>query len=213
MNILLVGATGATGKDLLELLIKDESIKRIDIFVRRDIAFQNDKLHVNIIDFDKPEEWKHLVKGDLLYSCLGTTLKAAGSKEEQKKVDYHYQYQFAKSAKENNVNTYVLVSSDYASTKSAFFYSRMKGQLEEDIKVLNFPRLIIFNPPILLRKGSNRKAEVVTTKILKFLNSLGLLKSSKPLATELLAKALLNSIKMSGKAVQSIKGQEIMNYV
>lgn len=213
MNILLVGATGATGKDLLELLIKDESIKRIDIFVRRDIAFQNDKLHVNIIDFDKPEEWKHLVKGYLLFSYLGTTLKAAGSKEEQKKVDYHYQYQFAKSAKENNVNTYVLVSSDYASTKSVFFYSRMKGQLEEDIKVLNFPRLIIFNPPILLRKGSNRKAEVVTTKILKFLNSLGILKSIKPLATELLAKALLNSIKMPGKAVQSIKGQEIMNYV
>jgi uncharacterized protein YbjT (DUF2867 family) len=213
MNILLVGATGATGKDLLDLLIKDESIKRIDIFVRRDIAFQNDKLHVNIIDFDKPKQWKHLIKGDLLFSCLGTTLKAAGSKEEQKKVDYHYQYQFAKSAKENNVNTYVLVSSDYASTKSAFFYSRMKGQLEEDVKVLNFPRLIIFNPPILLRKGSNRKAEVVSTKILKFLNSLGLLKSSKPLATELLAKALLNSIKMPGKAVQSIKGQEILNYV
>jgi uncharacterized protein YbjT (DUF2867 family) len=213
MNILLIGATGATGKDLLELLVNDESIKRIDIFVRRGLNIQHDKLHIHIIDFDKPEQWKYLVKGDVLFSCLGTTLKAAGSKEGQKKVDYYYQYQFAKAAKENNVNSYVLVSSEYASTKSAFFYSRLKGHLEEDVKALNFHRLIIFNPLILLRKGSNRKAEVITTKILKCLNSFGILKSSKPLATDLLAKAMLNSVKTLGDGIQSIKGQKIMDYI
>ncbi len=102
MHALLIGASGATGKDLLELLLKDTDIKRVDIFVRRKLDFEHEKLHTHIIDFDKPEQWQHLVHGDVLFSCLGTTLKAAGSKEGQKKVDYEYQLQFAKAAKQNS---------------------------------------------------------------------------------------------------------------
>lgn len=111
MKALLIGATGATGKDLLELLLKDEEIHQVDVFVRRELNTKHEKLNTHIIDFDNPEEWKHLVKGDVLFSCLGTTLKLAGSKEAQWKIDYEYQYQFAKIAKENNVNSYVGVGS------------------------------------------------------------------------------------------------------
>src|SRR5215213_2193835 len=103
MHALLIGATGATGKDLLNLLLKDETFHQIDIFVRRKLELQHEKLHVHVIDFDKPEQWQHLVKGDVLFSCLGTTLKVAGSKEAQWKIDYDYQYNFAKAARENNV--------------------------------------------------------------------------------------------------------------
>ena len=125
MKALLIGATGATGKDLLELLLKDEEINQVDVFVRRELYVKHEKLNIHIIDFDKPEEWKHLVKGDVLFSCLGTTLKLAGSKEAQWKIDYEYQYQFAKIAKENNVNSYVLVSAANASSKSSIFYSKI----------------------------------------------------------------------------------------
>jgi uncharacterized protein YbjT (DUF2867 family) len=83
MKALLVGATGATGKDLLDELLKDDSIQQVDIFVRRELAIVHKKLTIHLIDFDKPEQWNYLVKGDLLFSCLGTTLKAAGSKEAQ----------------------------------------------------------------------------------------------------------------------------------
>lgn len=75
----------------------------------------------HIIDFDKPKQWVNLVNGDVLFSCLGTTLKDAGSKDAQKKVDYTYQYQFAKAARENNLENYILVSSEMASVKSPFF--------------------------------------------------------------------------------------------
>ncbi|MDA6130770.1 NAD(P)H-binding protein, partial [Escherichia coli] len=93
MHALLIGATGATGKDLLDILLEDDSFHRVDIFARRDLHIQHEKLKVHVIDFDNSEQWKHLVKGDVLFSCLGTTLKAAGSKEAQWKIDYDYQYQ------------------------------------------------------------------------------------------------------------------------
>jgi uncharacterized protein YbjT (DUF2867 family) len=213
MKALLIGATGATGKDLLELLLKDEEIKQVDIFVRRELNVKHEKLNSHIIDFDKPEEWKHLVKGDVLFSCLGTTLKLAGSKKAQWKIDYEYQYQFAKIAEENNVNSYVLVSAANASSKSLIFYSKMKGQLEDDVKALKFLKTIIFNPPLLLRENTDRKMEVLGAKIIIFLNTLGIFRSQKPLSTKLLAEAMLKSVKVLKNGNYSIIGQNILNFL
>jgi uncharacterized protein YbjT (DUF2867 family) len=213
MKALLIGATGATGKDLLELLLKDEEIQQVDVFVRRELHVKHEKLNSHIIDFDKPEEWKHLVKGDVLFSCLGTTLKLAGSKEAQWKIDYEYQYQFAKIAKENNVNSYVLVSAANASSKSSIFYSKMKGQLEDDVKALKFLKTIIFNPPLLLRENTDRKMEVLGAKMIIFLNNLGIFRSQKPLSTKLLAEAMLKSVKVLKNGDYSIIGQNILNFL
>ncbi len=213
MKALLIGATGATGKDLLELRLKDEEINQVDIFVRRELKFNHEKLNSHIIDFDKPEEWKRLVKGDVLFSCLGTTLKIAGSKEAQWKIDYEYQYQFAKTAKENNVNTYVLVSAANASSKSLIFYSKMKGQLEDDVKALQFLKTIIFNPPLLIRENTDRKMEVLGAKMIIFLNYLGIFRSQKPLSTQLLAEAMLKSAKVLKNGDYSITGQNILEFL
>jgi uncharacterized protein YbjT (DUF2867 family) len=213
MKALLIGATGATGKDLLELLLKDEEINQVDIFVRRELNVKHEKLNIHVIDFNKPEVWKHLVKGDVLFSCLGTTLKLAGSKEAQWKIDYEYQYQFAKIAKENNVNSYVLVSAANASSKSLIFYSKMKGQLEDDVKALKFLKTIIFNPPLLLRENTDRKMEVLGAKMIIFLNSLGIFRSQKPLSTKLLAEAMLKSVKVLKNGNYSIIGQNILNFL
>ena len=69
---------------------------------------------------------------------MGTTLKDAGSKENQFLVDYTYQYEFAKIAAENGVSNYSLVSAQGANSSSSFFYPKIKGELEESIKKLNF---------------------------------------------------------------------------
>jgi uncharacterized protein YbjT (DUF2867 family) len=212
MKVLLVGATGATGKDLLELLLQDEEIQQVDIFVRRTLKIKNKKLTVHIIDFDKPELWRTLVNGDMLFSSLGTTLKAAGSKDAQWKIDYYYQYLFAKIAKENNVNSYVLVSAANASATSSIFYTKMKGQLEVDVKALAFSKLIIFNPPLLIRKNTDRKMEVLGAKVITFLNKFGILRSQKPLLTKKLAEAMIQSTKVLKDGEYSIKGQHILDF-
>lgn len=205
MNALLIGATGATGTDLLKKLLNDTSFDEVAVFVRKPIAVTNDKLKVHVVDFDRPEEWNHLVKGDVAFSCLGTTLKAAGSKEAQRKVDYDYQYNFARTAKENNVAHFILVSSFGANSKSDFFYSQIKGELEDVVKKLTFKKTTIFNPGMLQRKNTDRPGEVVAQKVLQFINMLGLFKKHKPLSTEVLAQAMMNAAKNQTNSYDIVK--------
>ncbi len=212
MKALIIGATGATGKDLVSQLLTDKGYDEVNVFVRRPLAVENPKLKTHIVNFDKPEEWKDLVKGDVAFSCLGTTLKAAGSKEAQRKVDYDYQYNFAKAAKENEVEDYILVSSYGAHPKSKLFYSRMKGELEQSIKDLHFNKLTIFQPGMLERKDSERTGEVLGGKIIKFANKFGVLTQQKPLPTEVLAKAMINSSKIKSYGYSKIKLGSIFSF-
>ncbi|WP_312900806.1 NAD(P)H-binding protein [Chryseobacterium taichungense] len=205
MKALVIGATGATGKDLVNQLLQDKDFEEVSIFVRKPVDIQNEKLKVHVVNFDNPEEWKSKVKGDVVFSCLGTTLKEAGSKEAQKKVDFDYQYEFAKAAKENNVDDYILVSAYGANPKSKIFYSKMKGELEEAVKKLHFEKITIFKPGMLERKDSDRTGEVLGSRIIKFANKLGLLESQKPLPTDVLAKAMINSSKIKSNGYSSIK--------
>lgn len=205
MKALVIGATGATGKDLVNQLLSDKDFEEVDIFVRKPVDIQNDKLKVHVVNFENPGEWKDQVKGDVVFSCLGTTLKDAGSKEAQRKVDFNYQYEFAKAAKENEVEDYILVSAYGASPDSKIFYSRMKGELEEAVKQLHFTKITIFKPGMLERKDSARTGEVLGSRIIKFANKLGLLESQKPLPTDILAKAMINSSKIKSNGYSSIK--------
>ena len=212
MKALVIGATGATGKDLVSQLLTDKGYDEVNVFVRRPLAVENPKLKTHIVNFDKPEEWKDLVKGDVAFSCLGTTLKDAGSKEAQRKVDYDYQYNFAKAAKENEVEDYILVSSYGANPKSKIFYSRMKGELEQSIKALHFNKLMIFQPGMLDRKDSERTGEVLGGKIIKFANKFGVLTQQKPLPTAVLAKAMINSSKIKSYGYSKIKLGSIFSF-
>ena len=135
----------------------------------------------------------------MAFSCLGTTLAVAGSKDAQWRVDYDYQYAFAEHCKNNGVSTFVLVSAAGAKAQSKLFYNRMKGALEEAVKKLNFPRLLIFQPSILIRSNSDRSGENFTVKAFKFLNKLGILKRYRPMPTEVLAEKMLSAVYNSPK--------------
>lgn len=205
MKALVLGATGATGKDLVQQLLQDKDFEEVDIFVRKPVDFQHEKLKTHVVDFNNFSQWQDMIKGDVAFSCLGTTLKDAGSKEAQRKVDFNYQYEFAKAAKENNVEDYILVSAYGANSRSKIFYSRMKGELENAVKQLHFNKITIFKPGLLERKNSERTGEVLGSRIIKFANKLGLFESQKPLPTEVLAKAMITSSKIKSNGYSSIK--------
>lgn len=212
MIALIIGATGATGKDLVHQLLQDTKFKEIHVFVRKALNINDPKLKVHVVDFEKPADWNNLVQGDVAFSCLGTTLKAAGSKEAQKKVDVDYQYNFAKSARENGVENFILVSAYGADRDSAIFYSKIKGELEQKIKDLHFNKVTIFQPGMLERKSSDRFSEVAGAKVIKFINKLGLLKSQKPLPTEVLAQAMINASKIKSDGYSKIKLGNIFSF-
>jgi len=199
MKALIIGATGATGKDLLSQLLADDTYSEVHCFVRKPLALTHPKLYAHVVNFETPEAWTDLLHGDVAFSCLGTTLAVAGSKEAQWRVDYDYQYAFAQQCKANGVPTFVLVSAAGATTQSKLFYNRMKGQLEDAIKALDFSSLLIFQPSVLIRSNSDRGAENFTVKAFKFLNKLGILKRYRPMPTQILAEKMLSAVHNSPK--------------
>lgn len=212
MKAIVIGATGATGKSLLPLLTEHSEIERIDCFGCRNPDFSHPKLYAHQIDFARIDTWRNEVQGDVLFACLGTTLKAAGSKEAQWAVDYEANLEFAKAARENGVHTLVLVSASGANAASRLFYQRMKGELEQAIIALNFPRLIIFRPPLLIRPNSDRLGEKIAERILHGFDRIGLMKSQRPLAVEKLAQAMLKAALLSSHEQASYSKNHMQVY-
>ncbi|WP_314237045.1 NAD(P)H-binding protein [Capnocytophaga sputigena] len=195
MKALIIGATGATGKDLVTQLLNDDAYIEVHCFVRKPMSITHPKLHAHVVNFETPETWAELLHGDIAFSCLGTTLSQAGSKEAQWRVDYDYQWQFAERCRKNSVPAFVLVSSVGADAKSSMFYNKMKGKLEDAVKTLNFPKLLIFQPSLLVREHSDRMGENISMKVINFLNKIGLFKPYKPMPTLVLAEKMIKATK------------------
>ena len=191
LTALVIGATGATGTELVKQLIDDNRYTSVVVFSRRPLLVTHANLTTHIVDFDNPQAWAHLVKGDVLFSALATTLKQAGSQKEQYKIDYTYQYQTAATAAANGVGAYVLVSAMGANAKSWLFYPRIKGALDNAASTLPFKQIHIFRPGFLLRQPDKiRPMEKLGIAIIQFFNKLGLFKSQRPLPVEVLAQKM-----------------------
>tara|TARA_B100000767_G_C19633241_1_gene479230 strand:+ start:277 stop:924 length:648 start_codon:yes stop_codon:yes gene_type:complete len=200
LHAMVLGATGATGQEIVRHLLEDDAYSKVSIFVRKKPIIQNNKLMVHEVDFSKLINHNDLINGDVLFSALGTTRKEAGSLKQQYLVDYTYQYEFAKMASDNGVTHYSLVSSIGANEKSFFFYPQIKGKLEESVKKLKFKTIQIFQPPMLIRQSElMRASEKKGIKFLKVLNKIGLLKSQKPLSVSILAKKMIIESKIEKK--------------
>jgi uncharacterized protein YbjT (DUF2867 family) len=213
LKALVIGATGATGRELVNSLINDEDFNQVSIFVRKAPGLEHEKLKIHTIDFNEIIKHKELIKGDILFSSLGTTKKEAGGKQRQYIIDYTYQYEFAKIAAENGVDQLSLVSSIGANPKSFMFYPKMKGELESDVKKLKFKKIDIFQPPILIRQPEIiRKAEKKAISIIQKLNKLGILKSQQPLTVSNLAERMVKTAKTNSKEkVNTYLPKEIFN--
>lgn len=212
MKALIIGATGATGKDLVNVLLQDPAYTEVVIFVRRPVGITNPKLTEVVTDFDKLEEVSGSIKGDVWFSCLGTTLKAAGSKEKQFHIDYEIPLQFAEIAKRNGISRTVLLSAYGASITSKVFYSKIKGQLEEKMGSLAFDSYIIFKPGMLLRKDTDRSGERIAGAVLKFLNSIGIIRKFRPIPTALLAEKMAKAPKVLAAGKHVIELEKIFGF-
>lgn len=205
----VIGGSGLVGQQLIRQLLDHPEFEKVRSFVRRSSGLTNAKLEEIIIDFDHPALWKHLVKGHVLFSTLGTTIRTAKTKENQYRVDYTYQFEFARAASENGVPVYVLVSSMGANPKASVFYSRMKGELEEAVSQLSFSKLAIFRPSIL---DGNRKESRVGEKIGLAISRVlthFVFKKYKPTPVHLLAQKMISVSLDQSKALQVLEGTEI----
>lgn len=153
------------------------------------------------------------MKGDVAFSCLGTTLKAAGNKKAQKIIDYDYQYHFAKTALTNKIPHFVLVSAYGANANSFIFYSKLKGELEEAVLALKFPTTTIFQPGMLDRKNTDRLGEKLGLPAINALNKLGLFLKYRPLSTNQLAQAMVKASTTYISGVHYLKLDKIAEFI
>lgn len=208
---IILGGTGLVGSRLIDLLLGDSRYGKVTVLVRRPLNKAHKKLNEEIINFEKPEEWKNLIRGDEFYSCLGTTIKTAGSKEAQYKVDYSYQYAAAEIAAANGIKKYVLISSAGANLNSKMFYSRMKGKLDSDVKLLPFESITIIKPSVLVGKREQKRiGEEFAAKALQFLiKFIPLLNKYKPIDAEIVAFAMINSANNPKSGAHEIELHEV----
>ncbi|MEP0006645.1 MAG: NAD(P)H-binding protein [Balneola sp.] len=210
---ILIGATGLVGSHVLQLLLSDERYESVKVLHRRSTGISHPKLTEHIIDFDDQESWKPLVTGAHLFSALGTTLKKAGSKDAQYKIDYIYQYNFAKIASENGVSSYALVSSLGANPDSGSFYPRIKGELDEAVQKLSFDNTLILRPSFL--DGSRdefRLGERIGIAIAKVVCKIPGLKKYHPIKAETVAKAMIEGLN-SKQSKHIFEAQDIHSLV
>ncbi|MGN5954002.1 NAD(P)H-binding protein [Sphingobacterium lactis] len=193
MKAVVIGGTGATGRELVLQLLANPQVESVIALVRRAFFPPDPKLQEIIVDFDRLEEYAAYIVGDVAYSTLGTTLKQAGGKEKQWQVDYEYQLHFARIARRNKIFTFVLLSANQAHPDARIFYSRMKGKLEEAIISLDFPKLIILRPGFIARPNTDRRMEKFSLSIIGLFNKMGLFRKFRPISTVDLADVILNS--------------------
>lgn len=145
---LLLGASGLVGGQLLQQLLDSDQYDQVVSLGRRPLNIHHPKLVQETLDFDQPDPSK--IVGDDLFCALGTTLRKAGSKEAQYRIDCVYPYEIGRLAKQNGVRSFLLVSSLGADANASNFYLRTKGDLEKRIEGLGFECFVAARPSILL---------------------------------------------------------------
>lgn len=189
---IVIGSTGLVGKQLVGQLLEDARFEKVVSFVRRPSGRTHERLEEHVVDFRAPDAWAEHVKGDVLFSAMGTTLKQAGSKEAQYEVDYTFQFNTAQAAAKNGVKDYVLVSADRASASSMVFYSRIKGELERDTAKLGFTCVTVARPGLLGgEREQPRTVEGLAQSVLGVVGALPGLGNLKPIQGAEVAKAMI----------------------
>lgn len=193
---IVLGATGLVGREIVSRLEADPQVDRIVLLTRRapDRAVSS-KVEVRITDFRDPASFAQGLEGDALFSSLGTTLRAAGSKDAQYEVDYTFQYHVAKAARAVGVPAIGLVSSLGADAGSSMFYNRIKGELERDVIALGFQRTRIVRPSILDGdRGESRPAEAAGMLVMRGLGKLPGISKYRPIPVRTVARALVELV-------------------
>jgi len=191
---LLFGASGLVGSHLLNQLISHNNYSKIKLFVRSTIEIDNPKIEIIQTDFNNLENHKEDIKGDDCFFCIGATKKNSPDKKEYKRVELEVPKQIAQIAKSNSVNSFVFVSSGYADPKSSGEYLKFKGEVEEELKRLNFLKLGIMRPSFLLGdRKEKRVGEKIGIFVFKLLTPLllGPLKKMKPIHSEIVARSMI----------------------
>ncbi len=208
MKLVIVGASGLVGRNLLDLAIADPRVESIVAPGRRPQP-ERRKLHAPVVDFDDLPLGASWWAADAAVCTLGTTMRAAGSQAAFRRVDYDYAMSVAALAHQHGTPAFVLNSSVGANPASWFFYNRVKGEVERDLAEIGFPSLTIVRPGLIGGDRNDvRTAEHLTLAVLKGLGPF-LPKAVRINPAGRIARAILEAAAASLPGVRMIRSAEL----
>lgn len=161
IRVLIAGATGLVGQQCLRLLLQDDVVGQVRTLVRRPMspaelagppgatAEMLAKIQVCVTDFNRLDDHLEWFDVDWVFCTLGTTIRQAGSQAAFRRVDLDYPLQIARLARTERARHFLLVSAVGANAGSSVFYNRIKGELEDAVRALNFESLTVARPSLL----------------------------------------------------------------
>lgn len=210
---IVVGSNGLVGSELLKILLESDYYRTVVSLARKYLEVKDDKLVQYIIeDYNQLDEFEELIAADDIYCCLGSTMKKAGSKDAFRKVDYEYPLNIAKLAALNDSNQFLLVSALGANADSGVFYNKVKGEVEDAIKEVDFKSLHFFRPSLLLGDRQEKRGGESTAKVLMTTFSFAMIgpwKKYKPVHARKVAKAMFEAAQKNEPGVHAYESDEI----
>lgn len=211
-TVLLLGATGLIGQQLVAALSKEEDITVIKVLTRRPLGLTGTKIQEILVDYNDLPQGNELFACDDLFIAFGTTIAKAGSQAVFRQIDLEIPLEIAKRAKNSGAQKCLLVSAVDADTHSKIFYNKVKGELEDQIEALKFPSFLIFRPSMLLGNRTERRpAERIGIAIFQFLRWINpnLLGKYSGMPATLLAKAMVVASRLTSSGKQIFHYREI----
>ena len=200
-NVLLLGATGLVGRELLSLLFDDGDVQRVVVIARRATGAKHAKLDEHVIDLDAMDAHANLFEVDQIFCALGTTIKQAGTKERFRVVDHDYALTAARLGKAHGATHYLLVSALGANAESHVFYNRVKGEVERDVIAVGYRSTTIARPSLLLgHRDEYRRGERIASKLAWLTPS-----KYKPIYASDVARALVRLAKADAPGVNVVE--------
>ncbi len=206
---IVTGATGLIGNLLVQALLKDDTYERVRAIVRKPLPIQHPRLENVVVSFSDDRALAEALRGDVLFCCIGTTIKKAGSQAAFTAVDYGIPVKTGGIALRNGVTQYHLISAVGANARSSNFYLRTKGQTEEALIQMGFPALFLYRPSLLMgdRKEVRFGEQVAQLflPVFKFLMR-GSWRKYRPVKAATVAAAMMANARSGAAGVKVVEG-------
>lgn len=209
---LVAGGTGLVGAHLIDYLIQSTDYSEVKILIRKGSKYHNSQVTLIEVDYDQLFDYGNFLHADVVFCCLGTTMKKAGSKEQFYKVDFTYPYELANISLKNGSQQFNIITASGANSKSLFYYNRVKGDVEKAISELEFQNFNIFRPSLLLgERNEQRVGEQAGAFLAKIINPflVGKLRNYRAIQAEIVARAMVNISLENLKGIQIIQSDAI----
>jgi len=214
LKAVIVGATGLVGKDLVRLLLNSKKYSKVTVIARKRLSVVHPRLEQQLISFDDlhecPSEW---FEDADVFCALGTTMKKAKSKEQFKRVDYHYVVELGKLTVKHHARKLVVVSAMGAKENSIFYYSKIKGLTERTLQELKLPQLVIIRPSLIVGdRNEFRFVEALAAKLSRWLSFVfrGKMSKYKPNQSKDIAQAMAKLALLCTEQIRIVSADEIV---